>query len=185
MRLAEAGLKMVDGSTKTMPSETASVPMVTGSTFRIALCLMKATACFWKERSNNMAEILPDGSIQSYHMICWKCGKDVEVGGQGNGQCENCGATLPKPTNRREPITMTTTRKIFKGTLCDVASQCVDPETGVTGSWLFSGGSHKEPDARVTPVFKDLHECFTWIYKNGFRGLGGRWIYEGGTESER
>ena len=51
-----------------------------------------------------------------------------------------------------------TPRKVFQGTLAQVAIQCIDPETGMTGSWLFTGLSHRELGSRVTPVFADVYD---------------------------
>lgn len=72
------------------------------------------------------------------------------------------------------------TRKLFNGTLLDTATQCVDPETGVTGDWFFSGGSHKEIGARISPVFSGLLELFAWGRENGIEGVKGtyRHIYQ-------
>ncbi|HSS99163.1 MAG TPA: hypothetical protein VLK33_19145 [Terriglobales bacterium] len=49
---------------------------------------------------------------------------------------------------------------IFKGTIARVAIQCDCPDTGLTGSFLFTGESHKTKGSRVTPVYDDLAELF-------------------------
>jgi len=47
-----------------------------------------------------------------------------------------------------------------KGLIARVAIQCECPDTGATGSFLFSGESHRNKQSRVTPVYDDLHELF-------------------------
>ena len=50
-----------------------------------------------------------------------------------------------------------------KGLIARVAIQCDCPDTGKTGSFLFSGESHRNKHSRVTPVYSDLHEMFNAI----------------------
>ncbi len=49
---------------------------------------------------------------------------------------------------------------IFKGTIARLAIQCDCPDTGETGSFLFTGESHRAKGSRVTPVYDDLSELF-------------------------
>ena len=49
---------------------------------------------------------------------------------------------------------------IFKGTIARLAIQCICPDTGVEGSFLFTGESHHQKLSRVTPVYDDLAELF-------------------------
>ena len=49
----------------------------------------------------------------------------------------------------------------YNGLIARVAIQCECPDTGVTGTFLFSGESHRSKHSRVTPVYNDLHELLT------------------------
>lgn len=49
---------------------------------------------------------------------------------------------------------------IPRGLIARVAIQCVCPDTGETGSFLFSGESHRASCSRVSPVYDDLAELF-------------------------
>lgn len=49
---------------------------------------------------------------------------------------------------------------IYKGTIARVAIQCECPDTGLTGSFLFTGESHKTKGSRVSPIYDDLAELF-------------------------
>jgi len=53
---------------------------------------------------------------------------------------------------------------LMRGTICRIASQCIDPETGNTGTWLFSGQDHREKDSRRTPLFPDFYSLCRWIH---------------------
>jgi len=47
-----------------------------------------------------------------------------------------------------------------------IATQCICPNTGKTGSFLFEGPSHREKDTRLSPLFRDLGELFPWLHQN-------------------
>lgn len=47
-----------------------------------------------------------------------------------------------------------------RGLTARVAIQCDCPDTGHTGSFLFSGESHRSAGSRVSPVYDDLSELF-------------------------
>lgn len=47
-----------------------------------------------------------------------------------------------------------------RGTIARVAVQCVCPDTGLTGSFLFTGETHRNPGSRVTPVYPDCASLF-------------------------
>jgi hypothetical protein len=70
-------------------------------------------------------------------------------------------------------------RKIPRGLHARSVIQCVEPDTGEIGCWLFTGDSHREPGSRVSPVFSDCLELFTWCRRNNWRryGLAG-YLYE-------
>jgi len=55
------------------------------------------------------------------------------------------------------------------GLIARVAIQCDCPDTGLTGTFLYSGESHKNKQSRVTPVFDDLVEMFTALNAPGSR----------------
>lgn len=65
-----------------------------------------------------------------------------------------------------------------KGLIARVAIQCDCPDTGATGTFLFSGESHRNKHSRVTPVYDDLHELLCSVkpqwqeIKDGNCGLG-------------
>lgn len=56
-----------------------------------------------------------------------------------------------------------TSRPLPRGLIARTAIQCVDPETGLTGSWYFSGDSCRAKGARVSPLFADLYDLFRWL----------------------
>jgi hypothetical protein len=53
-------------------------------------------------------------------------------------------------------------RYLPTGLIARIATQCIDPVTGKTGSFLFTGDSHKEEDSRVSPLFGNLSDLFIW-----------------------
>lgn len=55
------------------------------------------------------------------------------------------------------------------GTLAYLAIQCTCPDTQQTGSFLFTGETHRNPDSRVSPVFDDCVELFQWCNANGWK----------------
>ncbi len=62
----------------------------------------------------------------------------------------------------------------MKRTIAQVAIQCDHPETGKTGTWLFTGESHRIPGTSVSPVFPDCYTLFKefcqpngWINTHG------------------
>ena len=67
---------------------------------------------------------------------------------------------------------------IFTGTIARLAIQCICPDTGEKGSFLFTGESHFNKGSRVTPVYEDLQELFSSVkpdwreIQDGNAGLG-------------
>ena len=49
---------------------------------------------------------------------------------------------------------------LARGLIARVAIQCICPDTGAEGSFLFSGPSHRASGSRVTPVYDDLADLF-------------------------
>jgi hypothetical protein len=47
-----------------------------------------------------------------------------------------------------------------KGLIARLAIQCVCPDTGETGDFLFSGESHRNKQSRVTPIYHHLGALF-------------------------
>lgn len=69
------------------------------------------------------------------------------------------------------------TRQVPSGLIASAAQICVDPETGATGSFFFSGDSHRTLGSRVSPVFADTHELFQWAIDSGlWESVRDRWI---------
>lgn len=66
-------------------------------------------------------------------------------------------------------------RILHKGTIARTAIQCICPDTGKTGSFLFTGESHRIQGSRVTPVFPDLAELFIFI-KSAWEPIGHDYI---------
>lgn len=50
-----------------------------------------------------------------------------------------------------------------------VAIQCDCPDTGLTGSFLFVGESHRAKHSRVSPVYDDLAEMFPAVIGAGWK----------------
>jgi len=69
--------------------------------------------------------------------------------------------------------------KIFKGTIARPAFQCVHPETGERGDWLFVGDSHKEIGVSVSPVLPDYYELIQWTRANGWQPVGDAYVFQG------
>lgn len=68
---------------------------------------------------------------------------------------------------------MNTTKQDYRqvtnhGTIARVAIQCIDPATGQTGDFLFTGESHREQGARVSPLFGCLQSLFEWTRTAGW-----------------
>ena len=53
-----------------------------------------------------------------------------------------------------------------------ITTQCVDPETGKTGCWLFLGTNHRTPGTSASPVFDDSYELYQWMQVNGWNMIG-------------
>jgi hypothetical protein len=49
-----------------------------------------------------------------------------------------------------------------------VAIQCICPDTGVTGTFLFGGPSHRLPGSRISPVCVDFAALVPWCRANGW-----------------
>lgn len=50
-----------------------------------------------------------------------------------------------------------------------LAIECLAP-TGKTGSFLFIGESHKDPNVElISPVFDDVYLVFQWMRENGWK----------------
>ena len=47
---------------------------------------------------------------------------------------------------------------IHKGTHAQLAVQCLCPDTGLEGTFLFTGDSHRIKGSRVSPIFEDVAE---------------------------
>lgn len=72
---------------------------------------------------------------------------------------------------------MKKTDKIFNGTVGRTAIQCIDPRSGKKGSWLYRGDNHLDATAIVSPLCADLYELFQWAQANGWKSVGGAYIY--------
>jgi hypothetical protein len=65
-----------------------------------------------------------------------------------------------------------------RGLLASVAVQCADPKTGKVGSFLFTGESHKNESAVISPILPDTYALHQWCMANGWRSIADRYIYE-------
>jgi hypothetical protein len=76
--------------------------------------------------------------------------------------------------------------KPAQGVLASLATQCTCPDTGLTGSFLFTGESHRNPGSRVSEVYPGLAELFPAI-KRDWETIGGgfdcRYRFMGCSES--
>jgi hypothetical protein len=59
-------------------------------------------------------------------------------------------------------------RYLPKGTVARVAIQCKCPDSGETGSFIFTGESYKISGSRVSPVFPSLLDLYEWNKTNGW-----------------
>lgn len=59
--------------------------------------------------------------------------------------------------------------KKARGTISRVAICCNCPDTRERGDFLFTGESHREKGARVSPVFPDLGALYDWCNANGWK----------------
>jgi len=66
----------------------------------------------------------------------------------------------------------------INGILAKAAIQCICPETGIEGSFFYTGKSHRIPGTRVSPV----HSCLSTLYpeskKIGWVETGKDRLYE-------
>jgi len=53
-----------------------------------------------------------------------------------------------------------------KGTIAQVAIQCVSPDTGETGTFLFIGESHRNINSTVSPVMGGVVELYEWAKRH-------------------
>lgn len=67
----------------------------------------------------------------------------------------------------------------FNGTIARLAMQCTHPVLKKTGTWLFTGDSHRIVGSGVSPLFADCLECFEWARNNNFEPCGVDFIYRG------
>lgn len=56
--------------------------------------------------------------------------------------------------------TATIPHKAPKGLIAQIAISCRCPDTGIEGSFLFSGETWRAKGSRVSPVYDDLAELF-------------------------
>lgn len=62
---------------------------------------------------------------------------------------------------------------LARGLISRLAIQCVCPDTGHKGSFLFTGESPKTKLSRVSPVYDDLTELFPAVRAAGWASVGG------------
>lgn len=63
-----------------------------------------------------------------------------------------------------------------KGLIARTTTQCIDPETGETGCWLYTGESHRITGSRISPLFPDLYPLFQWLDKNQWERTGTAYV---------
>lgn len=54
----------------------------------------------------------------------------------------------------------------FRGLIARVAIQCTCPDTGHTGTFLFSGETWRAKGSRVSPVYDDCYEMLPAIRRD-------------------
>ena len=74
----------------------------------------------------------------------------------------------------------TKTRKVFKGTIARTAIQC-DYPNGKTGTFIFTGEDHRNPDAIVSPLFPSVYEMVKWANANNWTSYAGPYVFDGET----
>jgi hypothetical protein len=72
--------------------------------------------------------------------------------------------------------------EVNTGTLADCAIQCIHPETGETGCWLFTAGNHRAKGTTVSPVFDDVVDLFLCAKLNQWEEIAGRYRYACGAK---
>jgi len=56
--------------------------------------------------------------------------------------------------------------------------QCIDPRDKLIGCWLYSGSTHKDPTAALSPRFDTSLDLIHWCHKNGWVSYGDTYLYE-------
>jgi hypothetical protein len=65
----------------------------------------------------------------------------------------------------------------FRGTIARLAISCNCPDTGIEGTFLFTGESHRNEGSRISPIFPSLYELCGWMRTNGWKEVGGAYTY--------
>ena len=62
------------------------------------------------------------------------------------------------------------TKKLFKGTICRIFTQCPNPTTGKIGCFLSTAyeGEKNTPECVASPHFHSLVDLFLWMHEMGF-----------------
>ena len=59
------------------------------------------------------------------------------------------------------------------GLLAKYTIQCIHPETGKEGSWLYIGESHRTKGTAISPFFPDSLDFYKWAEENGWKHCSG------------
>jgi hypothetical protein len=62
------------------------------------------------------------------------------------------------------------------GTIAQVAIQCRNPCTEETGTFLFTGNSHRNTSSVVSPTFSDIWELFKWTKNHDWKCQGASYV---------
>jgi hypothetical protein len=69
------------------------------------------------------------------------------------------------------------------GLIARVAIQCEHPVTHQTGSFLFSGDTHRNADSVHSPCLPDLYELHQWCLGNYWVSVGSGYVYTPAKEA--
>lgn len=58
------------------------------------------------------------------------------------------------------------------GTRARYTMQCIHPESGQTGDWLFTGDDHHVPGTSLSPLFPDILRFHQWKEQAGWTHAG-------------
>lgn len=68
--------------------------------------------------------------------------------------------------------------KLTNGLIGRMAIQCMHPESGQTGTFLYAGDSHRNADNVLSPCCADIIALHSWARANGWIPYADAYVYE-------
>lgn len=124
-----------------------------------------------------LASLFPCSS-NAMHLLCWQV-----LNVSFNVLCNWFDSAILSPlAGINLTINNDYMRKLFKGTVASMAMQCDYPINGKTGTFLYTGESHKDSGAIVSPLFDSVYDLVQWTKSNEWTSFYDRYVFDGKTK---